>query len=50
VLDGGAVVERGSHAALLAREGRYWQLLRRQQLEEELETVGGERGTGNGER
>jgi ATP-binding cassette subfamily B protein len=41
VLDGGAIVERGTHTALLAREGRYWQLLRRQQLEEELEEVGG---------
>jgi ATP-binding cassette subfamily B protein len=48
VLDGGAVVERGTHTALLARDGRYWQLLRRQQLEEELEAVGGERGAGNG--
>ena len=50
VLDAGRVVERGTHAALLAREGRYWQLLRRQQLEEELEAVGGERGPGTGER
>ncbi|HJS46419.1 MAG TPA: ABC transporter ATP-binding protein [Gemmatimonadales bacterium] len=44
VLDGGEVVERGANAELLAREGRYWQLLRRQQLEEELEGVGGEGG------
>ena len=40
VLDGGIIVERGTHQALLGREGRYWQLLRRQQLEEELEKVG----------
>jgi hypothetical protein len=44
------VVERGTHGELLAREGRYWQLLRRQQLEEELEEVGGERGAGSGEQ
>lgn len=41
VLDGGRVVERGTHPALLAREGRYWQLLRRQALEEELDGEGG---------
>ena len=40
VLDQGVIVERGTHHALLAREGRYWQLLRRQQLEAELEEVG----------
>lgn len=37
VLDGGRVVERGTHAALLARGGTYADLLRRQMLEEELE-------------
>lgn len=37
VLDGGAVVESGTHASLLARRGRYWTLLARQQLEEEVE-------------
>ncbi|MCJ7630477.1 MAG: ABC transporter ATP-binding protein/permease [Longimicrobiales bacterium] len=37
VLDGGRVVERGTHAALLARGGTYTDLLRRQMLEEELE-------------
>jgi ATP-binding cassette subfamily B protein len=42
VLDDGAVVEEGTHAELLARGGRYWELLRRQQMEEELETVRGE--------
>jgi ATP-binding cassette subfamily B multidrug efflux pump len=40
VLDQGVIVERGTHQALLGREGRYWQLLRRQQLEAELEEVG----------
>jgi ATP-binding cassette subfamily B multidrug efflux pump len=37
VLDGGRIVEEGVHADLLAAGGRYWELLRRQQMEEELE-------------
>ena len=37
VLDGGRIVEQGIHPDLLAAGGRYWELLRRQQLEEELE-------------
>jgi len=37
VLDGGRIVEQGTHAELIAVGGRYWELLRRQQLEEELE-------------
>ncbi|MBX7120164.1 MAG: ABC transporter ATP-binding protein/permease, partial [Gemmatimonadaceae bacterium] len=40
VLDEGRVVEQGRHAELLAARGRYWQLLRRQQLEDEIETPG----------
>src|SRR3954471_22478762 len=40
VLDGGRIVERGTHSQLLAAGGRYWELLRRQQLEEELEEEG----------
>ncbi len=36
VLDHGRVVERGTHAALLASEGEYWALVRRQQLVEEV--------------
>ncbi|WP_282127324.1 ABCB family ABC transporter ATP-binding protein/permease [Roseobacter litoralis] len=36
VLEKGVVVERGTHDALLAREGRYAQLWRRQQSEEEV--------------
>jgi ATP-binding cassette subfamily B protein len=37
VLDGGRIVEQGTHAELQASGGRYWELLRRQQMEEELE-------------
>jgi len=37
VLDGGRIVEQGTHTQLLAAGGRYWELLRRQQMEEELE-------------
>jgi ATP-binding cassette subfamily B multidrug efflux pump len=48
VLDGGRLIEQGTHEQLVARAGRYWELLRRQQLEEELEAVNS--GTVNGER
>lgn len=37
VMDEGRVVEQGKHEDLLALKGRYWTLLRRQQLEEELQ-------------
>lgn len=38
VLDGGQIVEQGTHHQLVAANGRYWQLLSRQQLEAEIET------------
>ena len=42
VLDNGGVVEAGTHDELFARRGRYWSLLSRQQLEDEVEEgVGG---------
>jgi ATP-binding cassette subfamily B protein len=37
VLAEGRIVEQGRHDELLAREGRYWALLRRQQLVEAIE-------------
>ncbi len=37
VLDEGKVVEQGKHEELMAAEGRYWALLRRQQLVESIE-------------
>jgi ABC-type transport system involved in cytochrome bd biosynthesis fused ATPase/permease subunit len=36
-LDEGKVVEQGKHDQLMAAEGRYWSLLRRQQLVESIE-------------
>src|SRR3954468_8742434 len=39
VLDEGRIVERGTHSELLGAGGRYWELLRRQQIEEELEVT-----------
>ena len=44
VLDQGRIVEDGRHDALIARSGRYWSLLNRQQLEASIE-AGGELAT-----
>ena len=40
VLDEGRIVEEGRHEELLGLGGRYWSLLRRQQLEEAIEEEG----------
>jgi ATP-binding cassette subfamily B multidrug efflux pump len=37
VLEGGTIVEEGRHEDLMMSEGRYWSLLRRQQLVESIE-------------
>ncbi len=39
VLDEGELVEQGTHDALVSMRGRYWQLLRRQQMSDELDAV-----------
>ena len=41
VLDDGEIVERGTHAELLELGGTYARLLRRQLLEEDLESDSG---------
>ena len=38
VLENGHIVERGRHEELMMAEGRYWSLLRRQQLVESIES------------
>jgi ATP-binding cassette subfamily B protein len=39
VLDEGRIVEQGTHETLAADRGRYWHLLRRQQVSDELDAV-----------
>lgn len=36
VLDHGQIIEQGTHTQLLAREGEYWRIYRRQQLEQDI--------------
>jgi ABC-type multidrug transport system fused ATPase/permease subunit len=36
VIDRGTIAERGTDAELMAAEGRYWALVRRQRLVEEV--------------
>ncbi|HTS89175.1 MAG TPA: ABC transporter ATP-binding protein [Gemmatimonadales bacterium] len=43
VLEDGLIVEQGTHPTLMACQGRYWELLRRQEMEEELEEAVEER-------
>ena len=45
VLDEGRIVEQGRHADLIAAGGRYWSLLRRQQLEDAVESDDGDAAT-----
>ena len=47
VLDQGRIVEQGRHDELTALGGRYWALLRRQQLEEAIEQDGEALATGD---
>jgi ATP-binding cassette, subfamily B, multidrug efflux pump len=39
VLDEGQIVEQGTHDALVMARGRYWHLLRRQQVSDEIDAV-----------
>jgi ABC-type multidrug transport system fused ATPase/permease subunit len=54
VIDGGEIVERGTHASLMAQRGRYYELymsqFRRQEEEEEEEAQVGVLGRGDGRR
>ncbi len=43
VLDEGKLVETGRHEALFTKRGKYWELLRRQELEEALEGADSDR-------
>ena len=39
VLDGGKVIERGTHSELLEKKGKYSELWRKQTIESELEDL-----------
>jgi ATP-binding cassette subfamily B protein len=54
VIDGGEIVERGTHTSLMAQRGRYYELymsqFRRQEQEEEEEMPVGALERGDGRR
>jgi hypothetical protein len=47
-MDGGRIVEQGTHAALVQRDGLYTQIYRRQLIAQELEEDEGSEGAFDG--
>jgi ATP-binding cassette subfamily B protein/subfamily B ATP-binding cassette protein MsbA len=50
VIDHGRIIERGSHAELIAQQGRYWQMLERQMTSREDQAAAVQEGTGTGSK